>query len=359
MQRRSFWILLTTAALAAVIVAIGVPEKQQRGSDQASAFLFENLSDRINEVDRLSVRGAGNSQLVSLVRGAQSWTITELSSYPADWTRVREVLTGVAWASVSELKTSNPEYFSRLGVEEITDEDARGIMLEIGVGKDHYELILGHEAESRGGQYVRIAGADQSYLISETIDVPSTPIAWADDIIVDIGSGLVAEVNIAHADGELVTVSRISADDGDFSLHDVPKGRETQAAWVINRLAGAFTQLRMENVMPESLFSGTPGAAVRVLLFSGLELAAEVFEANGSTWIRIQAKRHESAIPAEGADPQEGQAQDQIEDVLSGEIAEINQRTSSWVYQISETKHAELIKRKNDLLKELESAPGP
>ena len=359
MQRRSFWILLSATVAAVVLVALTIPGNRTRDANQDGVSLFEGLSDRINELDRLSVHGAGGQQLVSLVRGARTWTISELSSYPADWRKVREVLTGVAWASVSEIKTSNPEYFARLGVEDINAEDASGLLLDIGIGDDRYQLILGHEAESRNGQYVRISGVDQSYLIAETIDVPATPIDWAEDIIVDVGSGLVAEVTIEHADGERLTVSRVSADDSEFSLHDVPEGRETLAAWAINRLGAVFTQVRMEDVMPESRFSGDSETRVRVLTFSGLELDAEVFNRKGEAWIQIHAKSHESASQNRGSDTAEGAPEDSTEDFVNSEIAAIEQRTSGWVYKISGSKHDELVKRTNDLLKVVEGEPAP
>lgn len=360
MQRRSFLILVVTALVAVVLVAIGIPGKRPDSANQAGTSLFEGLSDRINDIDRVSVRGAGDQLLVSLVRGAQSWTITELSSYPADWSKVREVLTGIAWATVTETKTSNPEYFVRLGVEDIKAEDASGLLLEIGVGDDQYGLILGREAESRGGQYVRIAGSDQSYLISEVIDLPATPIAWADDIIVDVGSGLVAEVNIEHADGERLTASRVSADDGDFSLHDVPEGRETLAAWAINRLGGVFSLLRMEEARPASRFSGTAVATVRVLTFAGLELTAEVFETEGSAWIGLEAGRHESAVlEGDATEPPEGETEDPAQNSLASEVAEINQRTRGWVFKVSQSKYEDLVKRIDDFLKAVGDTPDP
>ncbi len=51
-----------------------------------------------------------------------------------------------------------------------------------------------------------------------------------DNTVIDLMAGEVAEARITHPDGETVTARKVSADDPDFGLVELPEGRAS-GAW--------------------------------------------------------------------------------------------------------------------------------
>ena len=299
----------------------------------------------------------GGETAATLRRDAGQWRIAELSGFPADFEELREVLAGLAQAEIQEYKTDNPEYYSRLGVEDIEQPGAAGILVELALGDETAAVILGNEAGNRSGQYVRLAGAARSILIDRVLDVPTDLIDWADREIIDVGAYLVAEVEIIHPDGDWVLARKVSANDTDFVLENLPAGSEPLSSWAVNSLAGIFASLRMDSVRPDAEEPGPGAVKIRLLTFSGVEYMAEAWSEEDSNWIRLQA-----AVPA---DPAAGEA-DEAAQAAAQENAElvagVNDRVGGWVFEITESKYVAMTKRLDDLLKPLEEdqdAAGP
>lgn len=339
MSRRHFSLLLILALVFAAVLALLMPGKT--GEEPAvQGMFFEPLDQRINEVDRLVVYGGSDGPLVHLDRREQAWQIRELNGYPADWDRLRELLTGLSMARVIETKTANPEYYARLGVEDHTAEGAGSTLLEVGLPGQSIGVIIGNEEFTRNGQYVRMQDSAQSYLLDRQLEVGRKPLDWADSEIIDIGSALVAGLQISHPDGETIHIRRVSADDPDFKLEGLPEGREARSAWTVNSLANLVSMLRMEAVLPEPAVFIDQAVNLSLTGFSGLEISAELFRHNDKGWIKIFAL-----------------APDDNEEA-SSDADRINQKVSGWVYQLPDMKYDSMTQRMEDLLESNEPGTG-
>lgn len=335
MSRRHFSILAVIALILVAVVALLLPGKTARDISHSDTFL-ENLDERINDVDSLLVTPGQGTQPIHLDRNDQAWTIRELNGFPADWARLRELLAALAEAKVIEPKTSNPEYFSRLGVEDITDSGANSVLLQLGLSGEKIGVIIGNYSPSGRGQYVRMEGGDQAYLVDRELSIETDAIDWANKEIIDIGSALVAELQISHTNGDSVVIRKVSADDSDFSLSDIPDGRSIRSAWTVNSLANSFSLLDMQGVKPDTEMSFENSVEINLLSFSGLRISAEVFRQNEQAWIRIRASAPE-------ANPEVQEQADAI-----------NQGVSAWIFQIPAMKYDQMTKRMEDLLEPLE-----
>lgn len=331
MSRRHFSLLLVVALVLAAAVALLLPGKTGQDLSGDGPF-FKNLGQRVNEVNSLIVTMGQGAQPIHLDRNEQAWTIRELSGFPADWIRLRELLTALAEADVIEPKTSNTQYYSRLGVEDITDPGAKSVLLQLGLPNETIGVLIGNGESSGRGHYVRMEGSEQSYLIDKELNISAEAIEWADREIIDIGSALVAELRISHPDGDRIVIRKISADDTDFLLDGVPEGRSTRSAWTVNSLANSFSMLRMEGVLPDSGASTADSAAIMLLSFSGLEISAGVFQQDGMNWVRLGA-----SAPDSNADLQE-------------EANAINRNVNGWIFQIPTAKYESMTKTMEDLL---------
>ena len=225
MNQRHFLILLFSAAVVALAVLM-VSNNGSEPVESGGKLLLSEMSARINEVSSLKVSSGENGSVSTLKKQGSGWVVGELSDYPADWNKLRTLLAALGEAKVAEIKTSKPEYYSKLGVEDPDEQGAESTLLTASLGQEEFDLIVGKQATSRGGQYVRLAGNPQSVLIDQELDINAEPIYWADSQIVDIGSALVAEIEIAHADGDSIRARKVSADDTDFKLENLPTDRK-------------------------------------------------------------------------------------------------------------------------------------
>jgi hypothetical protein len=330
-SRRHFSALLFISLALVGLLLVLVPGKTEREAG-GGGLLLQDVESWINEVDSLVITGSGDREPVHLKRGDRAWTIAELYDYPVDWEQLRTLLADLAESEIVEIKTARPEYYSRLGVDDVGSEGATGVLLELQTGENSTGIIIGDRASSRDGQYVRLLGSEQSVLIDRTLNAGTDPVSWADRGLVDIGSALVAEMQIRHADGDEVVIRKVSADDTDFSLQDLPQDRKTRSSWTINSLANNFSLLTMEGVMPEADLKQEASVSISLLTFSGLKIEAEIFDVEEQGWIRLKAL-------APDAEPE---IQEQAES--------INRRLDGWVYRISKMKFEAMTRRKEQLL---------
>jgi hypothetical protein len=359
MSRRHFSFLAVAALLVVGLAILLLPSRTARESIPERAAVLPGLAEWINDAERLTVTGAGGEVRASLERDGTLWRVEELSGYPADFDRVREVLAGLATAEIIENKTANPDYHARLGVEDVAAADAQGLLVLVSSGERQGAVILGEEATGRNGRYLRVAGQEQSVLADFEAEVPADALGWTDDSLVDLPAATVAEVIIEHPDGERLRVSKVSADDTDFAVEGgLPEGRELVSSWSVNSLGGVFAGLAFEDVRPGDDLDWSGATRVRALAFSGLALEAELVPADGRQWLRLQA-----AAPGDAADageepesePEADQDQATVTDPAS-EARDINERTAGWAYAIADFKAENLGKRLEDLLKPLDES---
>jgi hypothetical protein len=150
MSKRHFSILLALVIAAALAVALLVPQEMGHENGAEPGLLLPDVGERINRVDRIRILDGG-SGAVTLSRADDRWGIEEMQAYPADWGKVRQLLAGLAQASIVELKTDNPDYYDRLGVQDPVAGQPGGLRVEFAAGDDQWAVIVGNEAGGRDG----------------------------------------------------------------------------------------------------------------------------------------------------------------------------------------------------------------
>ncbi len=337
MSRKHFSILAVTLLVVVAAIFLLLPQRTGHDTVEGDAAVLPGLEARVNDVDRVTVVTAGESVSATLVRDEDGWRVEQLEGYPADLGVLRDVLAGLAQARVLEAKTANPVYYARLGVEDVAAEDAGGVRLDLSAGDGtEWSVIVGDEAANRGGHYLRLPGVAGSVLADFEADVPTDPAGWTDTKVIDLMAGEVAEVSLRHPDGETVTARKVSADETDFSLAELPDGRETKSAWAVNSLGSALSTLDMESVRPADGLDWADAIELRAVRFDGLEVTAWLLrgaDENDGDWLRLEA-----AAPFAEADGEENPA-------VTEAAAEINARVAGWAYRIPGYKADAMDKR--------------
>lgn len=349
MNKRSFIILLAITAVVAVLVALWPGRSPDQSVTSLNQKLLPAMQQKANDLDQVQIVAAGGEVVATLQRLEDRWVLREASQYPADWERLRPLLRQLAEATVAEPKTSSEDYYDRLGVEDINSPEASGVLLKFPGDAEVPDVIIGKRAQGREGQYARVADQQQSVLLDRSIDVPLDRKEWLAREIVDIPQDQVVEVEISHADGEVVKIRRGSTDDTDFTLESLPEGREVKSNWTVNSLAGALAALELDDVAPVDHFAersqATEAIEYRLVTVSGLAVNARWFRLENDAgdseyWIRLSA---------------EGFGTEATEETLE-RVAEINRRAQGWAYRLPQYKYAAATKRLDELLAEKESS---
>lgn len=364
MSRKHFsWLLIVSLVVA--VVALLLPDRTGQQQSVVSARLLPGLQSQVNQLDWLRVRGAGDEVLATLIRDDGQWTVEEVHGYRADWGRLQPLLSGLASAEIVEPKTANAAYYDRLGVEDVSSAEASGYLVEFAVETGLPAVIIGNSAQARGGQYVRIQGAEQSVLVDSSFDLPASREGWLDRDIVDIGDAEVVEVEITHPDGERIIARKASADDDNFKLEGIPEGRAVKSDWTVNSLAGSFAALTLEDVAPAAEFDWSGATRLRLLTADGLNTEAELVEvqaagadsdteadteadtaAPAEYWLRLESGLYTTAVDS-AVDSGDG-------DDTAVRAEAINERVSGWAYRLPPYKFNSMNKRMEDLLKKAE-----
>lgn len=355
MNRGFSYLLLVTLIVVATVFFLAQRDESELGAGTETGLLLPELHNVINAVEHVNVVTAGNVIVATLNKSGEQWQVEQMNGYAANWPVLQKVLSSLAKAKVVEIKTDKPQYYSRIGVEDLASENADGVMLELSVGDNTQSVIIGHRAKSRAGQYVRLQSSAASALVDQSMDVPVNLLGWVDKRIIDISSTDVAQVEIIHPDNQRVLVMRISADQKDFDLAGKPFDRELRSTWAVNSLAGSMTLLDLQSVRPANGSDWNTAIKMRVLLFSGVEIMADLLNINDEYLLRLKASKlktdFEVIVNAEDKDEAE-----KAEAAVNQQVADINQRVNGWVYGIPKAKYQAMAKKPEDLLKPMQPA---
>jgi hypothetical protein len=274
--------------------------------------LLPGLVDRLNAVDEVKVVGAGGKTLATLQRQPDGWTLLERDGYPADAAKLRALLVGLSEARRVEAKTSNPALYDRLGVEDVSAAEAKGVALEIIGGGEPLRLILGQNNARGKGTYVRLDGEASSWLLDRNIAVERQPVEWLQRDLIDLPPARVASVEVVPADGAAVNIGRAQDAAGDFELQNLPRGRQPASEFVADATAGLLDALRFDDVLPaDGVVEGDSGArSASFRSKEGLSIALRAWQTEGKTYARFSAELDEAEASAWAASQQPAEAAD-------------------------------------------------
>ena len=328
MSKRHFSILLFISLAVALAVFL-IPSRTSRDASAEPSIYLPELASVVNDVEQIRITSNGGSEVVTLDRNETGWSVREFSGYAADWSVVKPLLADLSQAEVLEAKTSNPQYYDRLGVEDPLSEGSESTLIEFPDKESVPPLIVGNQAQGREGQYLRRQDEARSVLVDRTITVPFESEGWLEREIVDVPESEVVNVRVSHSDGETIEIGRLGTDVDDFTLSGIPEGRKTKSAYSVNQMASALSSLTLDGVAPVEDIAWDGAIELTVTAASGLQIDARLVEDEEQRWIRLQASGNEAADP-------------------------INQRVSAWAYQIPLYKFDAVNKRMEDLLAEVE-----
>ena len=319
----------------------------------------------MNSVTR--VRITGGEGTFTLARDDAGWVVEEKERYAADAERMHKLIVGAAGLRRVEPKTSNPELYAKLRLEEPTNEGSRSarFVLEDSSGAALADWVLGDRRPSksdpsRSELYIRVADDPQAWLVEGSVPGGRAIIDWIDRRVARIDRGRLRAVEVVHADGVTVGVARSSPEETDFALDAVPEDREVDSQYRVNDIGRFLEDLRFEDVDRSSSldYAGSVDKRVRVTTFDGLRIHIETVMRDGEAWAALHAEVDEALAdaPAEGAgagSEATAAALRPIEDVRA-EAEVSNARWAGWAYELPSYKRDYLAGRIDELTRPIE-----
>lgn len=396
MKTRTLYILIAAAVLALIVAFVmNRSNAPQSGVTEQAKPLVPGLKEHVNDVTGITLVGAAGKTLLTLRRDKDGWTIAEKSNYPVDMTKVREFLLKLSQATLLEQKTSNPKRYAELGVDDVKDKDAKGVLVDIAGLPQPSKLIVGnYNGGGGGGTFVRRDGDAQSWLANENLTVARNASDWEKRDLADIAASRIRSVTLTGGDGKTLKVYKDQQTDANFKIADVPKGREASSDFVGNNLGSALANLRADDVaaakdMPPS---DKPSKA-HYETFDGVSIDATLWQKDNKDYAQFtasldtaaanadidkaQAKAksdYDAAVAAEkkpaGDKPEAAKTvetpkplavsdpakdrQDKLE-ALNGDVAALNKTFAGWTFTLPAFKFADMTKGMDDMLKPLET----
>ncbi|MBT8132285.1 MAG: DUF4340 domain-containing protein, partial [Gammaproteobacteria bacterium] len=343
MKKHHFGVLVV-AVISAMFAAFWASTLHESVRDTDA--LLPGLEDAVNEVNSIRLIAGGNKPVATLTRGDTTWQLAEKAGYRANNSLVRELLLFLSRARLLEEKTSNPDYYSRLGVEAVDAADAAGIQVEL-EGVAVPAVIIGDQDHTRDGVYARRADEKTSWLVSGVLSLPDDTAQWFDQIAIDLNPARIAQVVITHADGETLEISKSTFGQPGFDVVNVPVGRELKRPNIADSIASVVNDMRVDDVLSLAEISFSELTVTRTSLgtFDGLvldivlakdgerhlaRLSATSSAEVAVRYMTIPAEASEDVASAEAATDSPAPLPDLS--AVDAEAEKLNTRFSDWVY---------------------------
>jgi hypothetical protein len=323
MKQKQF-IGLGALALALLALALWLGESRKPSQQAAEEGpLVPGLEDRLNTLERIRVQPAGG-EAITLERIEDTWIVADKQGYPADLSKLRDLLLGLAQARRVEPKTAVAMSYPVLGVQDIDAEGASNVQVSLEGAGQTVAVILGQNNPRGDGTYVRLKGEAQSWLVDRNLAAEKSLSGWLKRDLIDIAGNRIAEVEVQPPQGDEIRIEANPGGEGDFRIANLPAGREAASAYVADATANLLSGLRIDDVQPAAAYSHAEDAPLTRAKFAtreGLNIELEARGRGEDTWAqfsigldeevaraRIEGEQAREAMAWEASQKQESEA---------------------------------------------------
>jgi len=325
-------LLATGAAVIAIALWVTTRNPSTSAPDENQPVL-PGLERTVNTITEVKI-AKGDGTHATLEKQASDWIVAE-RGYPADSSRVRKLLLNLADLRIVEAKTSDPSSYAEIGVEDVTSPKAGGTRIDLIEPGKTVSLIVG-KPSGADSSFVRLSGVKESLLATPQLSPEADPRRWLDPTVIELPQSRVKEVVEQPAGGPGYTVTRASAQQTDFSVPDLPKGRELSSPSAADSVAGALASLTLDDVRKAG-GAGTDPAHATFKTFDGLTVEVTGRKDGENRYIALTA----ASTAKQTAD----------------EAKQINARLSGWEFEIPGYQYDAIFQPLDGLLKKPEPKP--
>lgn len=262
-------------------------DQQQRTAQIERAPWLGAEQGYLGSLQALEIEQPGQPA-VRIERRGEAWVVPAKADYPAAPQPLTNLLRTLREARTVEAKTANPQWHARLGLAESGEEGEQALRLRLHFeGHPDLALRLGNPARQGSGQLVRRAGEDQVWQIDQQLDLPSHELDWLDRRISDIPFASVKRLELHHADGETLTLSKADAGQYNFAVEQLGKDQALSFEGAANGMVTLFSNLRFADAAPlaQIAFKQAPMLKLSLAGFDGQSLEGALYKQGEQHWL--------------------------------------------------------------------------
>ena len=364
--------ILTIITIVVVIAAMLLTHKQTEFSE--SKPVLPNLMATINDVTEIEI--STNHDKFTMVRNGDQWGLKEKHNYPVALDKVRSLLLGLADLTAVEAKTSNPQLYSKLEVEEVSGQEAKSTLLTVknSKGETVASLIVGRSQTAKGDStrneiYIRKPEEKQAWLAEGFLKVDRMSMDWVEKKILDVESKRIRQVNITQPGGKTLRVFRDKVEQVNYQLADIPKGSILKAPYELGQIANALSYVNINDVTTNQAVKFDEKSSYQGVFttFDGLEVTMTTTEQDSKYYAKFSAKwvppvtptvkpetekKTEKASKNKEKKDKEAVKNDTLKtaEEVKKEIDGIKTKLSEWIFEIPKYKADVLSKKREELL---------
>jgi hypothetical protein len=324
--------LLLTLLAAVVVSGVGVclNLSQQGSADLNNPLVLPELADKAGELTHIRIEAAGNRLIVDSKKQQDKWVIDNLGGYDADIGQLSRLINALKDAHKVEQKTAKPALFHHLGLRDISDPQSQALLISLSGEDGEHQLLIGSNAKNGDGQYVRVVGENQTWLIDQTIEKPQKAVDWVKTTLFDFT--LEDIQSVALTGQQIYNLSKADKEQPYFTLDSIPATHKLKYESILDAIPRNISTLDFEQITPIADWSAS-------ISENSQTLAVKLFDEREVKLTLVK-----------------------VDDKHYGHIKGDNPLWSQWVYQISEYAYEQLVKDKVEFLdlveSQIESAAG-
>ena len=208
------------------------------------AWLLPQLQgDVTGQLTELQV--AKGDEVLVLIKKGQDWYVK--GGFYADTAPMMQLLQALRSAQKIEAKTSNPENFKQL---ELSDKDLKVTLKS--TDKVLAAVHLGKKAITPGGSFARLAGDDQTWLVTVIEQVAFMTDEWQLKTIIDEKADNLVQVRIDNGSDDVLEIKR-GATTGAWELINVPESKQAKVGSSLLSVASGLASFSIDAAMPLDL----------------------------------------------------------------------------------------------------------
>ncbi|MBE9562029.1 MAG: DUF4340 domain-containing protein, partial [Proteobacteria bacterium] len=296
MNNKSFSIL-AVVTIAVVIAAVSLTQTEVVPLKKGK--LFPELATTIDQVKTVNVKT--NSETITMVRDDNwNWKMQEKHDYPIETDKVNSLLLAMTELTILEAKTSNPELYSKIGVDDISTQGSESVLLTLQADSNTLaSLIIGNSQiakidSTRNEIYVRKLDDKQVWLTLGKLSVEKTLTDWLERQIIDIENNKIRQVNISN--GENISIFQDTPDDEEFQLANLPVNGKVKMPYVLKNIATTLSKLEFDDVIAANTMELDPKITAVFTTFDGLEVTMQVAKQDEKNYAIFVAKFNPEAV---------------------------------------------------------------
>ena len=292
MTLRSLAILGVVTALAVgLAVATSFSWSTRDAVSERGATLLPAVAKQVGDIASISIKT--EDQEITLKRDGDRFT-EGASGFPIKQDVVRNLMASVALLTIEEKKTGDAARHAELDLAAKDAEKGAGEWVSFAAkdGNEIAAVIAGKTDYTvggiRGGQYVRRAGEDQTYLVRGSVKLPYGRSGWFDNTkLLEVKPETVVSAEIAKGQEQQVALTK---DGGLLKLVDLPEGKVLDDTKV-GQITKLFENLTFIDVRKKSGPAKDDAPAISIATADGLSVklvSLGITEDKGH-WVQITA----------------------------------------------------------------------